>query len=230
MHTLQDSCSLLLSSCSISGSAGDFYDLATPHNNELMIGMGNISLEGTAGPILMRGLHATLRSLLTRGLTAASIAGELNRMLWNIAPDHTFSALFTAHIDPLSGRIHYLNAGHEAALILRHEVAGRERTMVRLEPHAPILGLSRRSEYRERSVRFEAGDTLVVVSEGAGEAAERILRHGDPECLRDLALRIVDQGNPSQDRTAVVVHHRDAAAHLVSCGAPLAVRSMFAAA
>jgi serine phosphatase RsbU (regulator of sigma subunit) len=164
--------------------------------------MGSIAVEGPAGPILTRGLHAHLGSLLSRGVKASYCASELNRTLWDVAPEHTFSGVFIAHIDSAASRMDYVNAGHEAALVIR--AAG---SFERLEPHAPILGLSRRSEYRERTIRFSSGDALIVLSEGAGEAAERLLRGGVPEITRELAAKIVDAGDACRDRTAILIHN-----------------------
>jgi serine phosphatase RsbU (regulator of sigma subunit) len=206
MQTSQTSCPLLIASDSVSGR-GDFLEIATGEEDRIAVAMGNLALSGLAGAILRRGLDGALKSMLARRLELPVAAAELNRILWDVAPDNTFAAFFSACVDPHALTLHYVNAGHEAAMILR--ASGHAGVHIdRLEPHATILGLSRRSEYREKKTRFEPGDTLVIVSEGAGESAEKLLRKhfASP---RDLASRLVDAGNPALDRTAVVVRHGD---------------------
>jgi sigma-B regulation protein RsbU (phosphoserine phosphatase) len=188
-------------------AGGDFFDVAAPVADELNIGLGSLSTKGIAGPILLSGLQATLHSLGGRGTDLPGIFFELNRIMWNIAPERTFASLFSARVVPLSGRIHYVNAGHEAALLVR--AGGR---VERLEPDAPVLGLSRLSKYHRRTVRFDPGDTLIALSEGTEAGARKVLAGGATVRFRDLPARIIEAaeslpGTESCDRTALVIHY-----------------------
>jgi sigma-B regulation protein RsbU (phosphoserine phosphatase) len=201
MHTLQTLCAQAIASDSIATS-GDFFEtVPLAINRRIAVAMGNISLPGLAGTILRRGVRSALKSLLSHDREPAAVSAELNRILWDVAPESTFASLFTAHIDPGAETVRYVNAGHEAALLLRAGGA-----IERLEPHAASLGLSRRSEYRPKAVRFHPGDLLFILSEGAGETAEKILCHRSSFAPRELASQIVDSGNPAQDRTAIVIY------------------------
>jgi len=212
---------------------GDFFDLAAPGPDELACGVGTLLAKGIAGPILMTGLQTTLHSLDARGADLPGILAELNRIMWNIAPERTFASLFSARIVPRTRRIYYVNAGHEAALMVRFD--GR---IERLEPHAPVLGLSRLSEYRERTVGFHPGDTLIALTEGSGAGAERLLGSGAPDRVamrcRDLPARIVQAaesmpGAQSSDRTVLVIHYNRAGTEDIPC-VPVAPRQPLAAA
>jgi serine phosphatase RsbU (regulator of sigma subunit) len=96
----------------------------------------------------------------------------------------------------------------------------------RLEPNAPALGLSRSSAYRQRTVPFGPGDTLIALSDGVTEAAipvdiagceralvEMVLRERGAR-VRELPARILNlvdalAGPHILDRTIVVVHFKD---------------------
>ena len=212
-------------SLSAERAAGDFFDLVAPNHTWLTIALGTLSAKGLAGSILLTGLQALLHSLASRDTDVSDIACELNQTLWHIAPENTFAGLFSACIRPASREIQFINAGNEAALIVRD--GGR---ISRLEPHSPVLGLSRRSEYHCRTVRFEPGDTLVAITEGAGEGAFRILNFGVPERARDLPARIIEAAEPTADRTVVVVHFQESSRTPVRCHTTTPLRNMAAAA
>jgi serine phosphatase RsbU (regulator of sigma subunit) len=189
---------------------GDFFDLLAPGPGELTLAIGTLPMKGIAGPILMSGLQTTLHSLGTRGSDLPGMLAELNRIMWNIAPERTFATLFCARILPRDGLLHYVNAGHEAALLWR--AGGRTE---RLEPHAPVLGLSRHSQFRRRTVRFEPGDALIALTEGseagAGSLSGGSAHDRDATRFRDLPGRIIEAaaslpGLHNLDRTVVVVH------------------------
>jgi phosphoserine phosphatase RsbU/P len=185
--------------------AGDFFNLVDSVPGKLTLSVGTLPMKGIAGPILMNGLLATLRSLGTHGPDLSEMLGELNRIMWNITPERTFASLFCARVTPGSGRLHYVNAGHEAALVWRPR-GGVER----LEPHAAVLGLSRHSQFHQRSVRFQHGDTLLALTEGSEAGADMVLRAKTGVRLRDLPGRIIESaeglpGFQNPDRTVVVV-------------------------
>jgi serine phosphatase RsbU (regulator of sigma subunit) len=146
---------------------------------------------------------------------------EMNRMFWEIAPENTHASLFSVRVNAGRDRLHYINAGHQTALIVR-----RDGRVERLEPNAPALGLSRSSAYRQRTVLFGPGDTLIALSDGVTEAAvpmdiaeceralvEMVLRERAAS-VRELPARILNlvdalAGPHILDRTIVIVHFKD---------------------
>ena len=54
---------------------------------------------------------------------------------------------FVGEYDPTSGRLHYVNAGHEPPFVLRK--SGRHFQTVFLESGGPVIGMLRDSSYRE---------------------------------------------------------------------------------
>jgi serine phosphatase RsbU (regulator of sigma subunit) len=145
----------------------------------------------------------------------------MNHMFWEIAPENTHASLFSGRVSAGRERLHYVNAGHQASLIVR-----RDGRVERLEPNAPVLGLSRSSSYRQRTVSFGPGDTLIALSDGVTEAAipvdiagceralvEMVLRERGAR-VRELPARILNlvdalAGPHVLDRTIVVVHCKD---------------------
>ncbi len=166
-------------------------------------------MKGAGGPVLLSGLRAILHSLAATGLTLPDLFGELNRTLWTIAPENTFTSLFSARICPRLKRIDYINASPEAALLIRPE--GK---IERLESSAAVLGLSRRSPYHQRTVAFEPGDTLVALTEANDDGNLSFIRDAVPAHFEDLPPGIVRSAETSSgvralDRTVVAVRFDD---------------------
>ncbi|MES1257984.1 MAG: PP2C family protein-serine/threonine phosphatase [Acidobacteriota bacterium] len=201
---------------------GDFFDFRATNPDELMAGVGNVPVDGVAGPILVCQLHAILRSVGARDADLPALMGELNHMLWDGAPESVSASFFCARINPGLGRLHYVNAGHAPALLLR--AGGRAE---RLDPNSAMLGLSRRSTYIQRTIGFQPGDTLMAFTEGAEEGVIDLLRDGTAavstkcDSIRDLPSRIISAAEAApahgiSDRTVVVVHYSGAESRSVA--------------
>ncbi len=214
--------------CERSGKlGGDFFDLSGSNSTGLTAAIGNVAVAGNPGCILMTGLQACLRSLGRHGVELPDLFGEMNRMFWEIAPENTHASLFSGRISAERERLHYVNAGHQAALIVR-----RDGRVERLEPNAPSLGLSRSSTYRQRTIQFGPGDTLIALSDGVTESAvpvdiagceralvEMVVRERGAR-VRELPARILNlvdalAGPHTLDRTIVIVHFRDVRVQVV---------------
>jgi phosphoserine phosphatase RsbU/P len=81
------------------------------------------------------------------------------------ASANMFATLFFAAIDPATGLVLYVNAGHEPPLI----VSGG-RVTERLAPTGPALGLTADAAFTVGSARLMPGDVLVAFTDGATDA------------------------------------------------------------
>jgi hypothetical protein len=209
--------------CERSGRlGGDFFEFSGSDSTGLLAAIGNVATEGSPGCILMTGLQACLRSLGRRGVELPDLLADLNRMFWETAPENAYAELFCAHIDPRGERLSFINAGHRTSLIVRS--SGR---IERLEPNAAVLGLGRGTVYRQRTVSFEPGDTLIALSDGITEpgcdrAMIEMVQPGRGTRVHELPARILEMlkemlkpdlveasaGPQVFDRTVVVVRFK----------------------
>ena len=190
-------------------ASGDFFDLLPRGEHDLVIAIGSVAARGLPAGIMLGGTLASVRAFVARGESLARIAVDLNRTLWELSPEDSFTSFFCAQVDPSAKCLRYVNAGHEPALVLRKN--GR---VDRLDATGAVLGLSHRSPYRELVVPFEPGDLLAAFTDGVADAtgpAEvlRILRAG-PDCgVQDLATHVLAAGDTAADRTVVLVRSSD---------------------
>jgi serine phosphatase RsbU (regulator of sigma subunit) len=185
---------------------GDFFSVVAPDQHELMVTLGTLP-----GRALVGALQATFRALGSCNLAVPVIMAELNRVLWEDAPQQTIGCLFIARVCPRLGRLDYVSAGDQLVLMLH--AAG---FMERLDCNAPPLGLARRNSFRQQSANFAAGDTLIAVTEGAETGVAVTLRDMARVRIREIPSRILDAVNEEEsehgtsDRTVLVIHREGA--------------------
>jgi sigma-B regulation protein RsbU (phosphoserine phosphatase) len=156
---------------------GNFYDFIPQDGSGLSISFGDLPFTGEIQPINVPGFEA-----LVRGLSAGArddVAG--------LGPCDLCVPWFYARIDPARRQLQYVNAGHEAPLLIR------QGSIERLERTGAALGLSTRAVPRQKAARIEAGDLLAIFSEAVSEDA--VLRVVD-ECPQagtaELAQRVLE--------------------------------------
>ena len=145
---------------------GDYYDFIERDDGRLVIALGDVSGKGTAAALLMSSLHASVHAQSGSHDTLSATISAVNRYLADNIPANRFVTLFYAELDPASGALSFLNAGHNPPLIVH--AAG---TVEQLASGGLPLGIKRNAEYREGRTQMQLGDVLVIYSDGVTEAS-----------------------------------------------------------
>jgi hypothetical protein len=106
-----------------------------------------------------------LRTLLDEGLDAVALIDRLNVQIGRHAPSSRFITLQFVSINPDTGDLVAVNAGHLPGLIRR-----RTGEIDRLTEGGIALGMFDHSHYTAQAARLEPGDLLVLYSDGITEA------------------------------------------------------------
>jgi phosphoserine phosphatase RsbU/P len=144
---------------------GDYYDFIEREDGRLIIALGDVSGKGTAAALLMSSLHAAIHAQSASHDSLVATISAVNRYLANNIPANRFVTLFYAELDPESGALSFLNAGHNPPLIVH--AAG---TVEQLASGGLPLGIKPDAEYREGRTQLQLGDVLVIYSDGVTEA------------------------------------------------------------
>lgn len=144
---------------------GDYYDFIEREDGRLVIALGDVSGKGTAAALLMSSLHAAIHAQSASHDSLVATISAVNRYLADNIPANRFVTLFYAELDPHSGALSFLNAGHNPPLIVHS--AG---TVEQLASGGLPLGIKRDAEYREGRTQLQRGDVLVIYSDGVTEA------------------------------------------------------------
>jgi len=144
---------------------GDYYDFIEREDGRLVIALGDVSGKGTAAALLMSSLHAAVHAQAGSHDSLVSTISAVNKYLADNIPANRFVTLFYAELDPESGALSFLNAGHNPPLIVH--AAG---TVEQLASGGLPLGIKPDADYREGRTQLQPGDVLVVYSDGVTEA------------------------------------------------------------
>lgn len=90
-----------------------------------------------------------------------------NYVAWTHGTASMFASVFFALLDPESGSLVYINAGHEEPVIL-----SIDNSTQRLAPTGPVVGIFPNAEYKIRTARLAPKDILVVFTDGVTEATD----------------------------------------------------------
>jgi len=188
-------------------TAWDFFEFIPIERQNLVCSLGRIHGQGISAAFTMASLQAFLRSLTRhhRG-SFAGVVRDLNRAIYEIAPDSFYASLFYAWIDPAHEQLHYVSAGHSPVLLIR---PGEPRVR-RLENTGTVLGLSLRVDFRQRTVDLRPGDLLLAMTDGVTDLLREdqvleIVNRGAAMRPVDLVRRVLDAARGNDDRTAAAV-------------------------
>ncbi len=149
---------------------GDFYDILPLPDGRVVVALGDVAGKGSPAALLMALLLAMQRTLLDLGLDAAPLLERLNIQILRHAPSTRFITLLFVTVDPVTGDLVSVNAGHLPGLIRR-----RDGHIDYLLDGGIALGMFEASTYKTQTTRLEPGDEGLIALIHA-HAAEPDLR------------------------------------------------------
>jgi sigma-B regulation protein RsbU (phosphoserine phosphatase) len=197
---------------------GDYYDVIPIDHERCAIVVADVAGKGIPAALLVSALKASLHSLVGNQLAIRSILNKLNLFFHEVSPEARYATLFFAELDILSRRMIYVNAGHLPPGLIRSDG-----DLELLETGGTPVGLFPEARFMEGVAGMEAGDLLVLYTDGIVEAENERGEEYGWERLRDVLYRsrslpcsevrravLEDQerftaGEPTDDRTLVIV-------------------------
>jgi len=158
--------------------AGDFYDAFALGDGLVGLVVADVCGKGVGAALFMALFRTLIRAVAEQrfgaGATAAEgLRGTLAATNDYIARTHDsanmFATVLFAALDLRSGALDYVNAGHEAAVL----VAGRrprDGVTDRLRPTGPAVGLMPGMSFGAARALLEPGDALVAFTDGVVDA------------------------------------------------------------
>jgi serine phosphatase RsbU (regulator of sigma subunit) len=144
---------------------GDYLDILPCGTERLLLGLGDVSGKGMSAALLMASLHANLRAYAETGVGLEEMAARLNAAVHRQVGGVRFITLFLAELDPRGGRVRFVNAGHPPALLRR-----ADGEIESLATGGLLLGVLPEVDYAAGETTLNAGDTLMIYSDGVSEA------------------------------------------------------------
>lgn len=199
---------------------GDYFDFIERPDGRFAFALGDVSGKGAGGALIMMVLRATIHSLTQKQGDLCSIVSTTNSVVYLNSPEQSYVTFFMGDLDPGSGELKYVNAGHVPPILYRRESGELER----LEAGSTVVGLFEDTDFQEGTTSMGPGDLLLVFSDGISDAwgedgvefgearLEQLVRGFAALSARELlrkAEAVVDEytkdSRPNDDRTLIVV-------------------------
>ena len=207
---------------------GDFYDFYFSGPRKLVFLVADVSDKGVPAALFMMRAKTLLKSIAQTGRPIADVVTEANNSLCEGNGANMFVTAWVGELDLESGRVKYVNAGHNPPIVLR--AGDGSASFLRTRPGL-VLGAMPGVKYRSDELDLEPGDMLYLYTDGVTEQAdphgelfgeERLLaflagggfvKH--PETCAGAVLAVVTAhaagAEQSDDRTQLIVRYKGSA-------------------
>jgi sigma-B regulation protein RsbU (phosphoserine phosphatase) len=205
-------------------TGGDYFDylpVGQKRQSSIKIVVGDVTDHGIASALLMTTARAFLRQRASQKGNLNQIAMDVNRQLADDVEDSgRFMTLFLCEIDGLKKTIHWVNAGHDPAVILDPGNGSFED----LASHALPLGVDEKASYQEYHRQLLPGQIVSIGTDGIWESQNpagqmfgkvrfrRVIRAHAQKSAEKILQAVIDEMNHfchplknEDDATLVVV-------------------------
>ncbi len=196
---------------------GDYFDVLRAGDSAWSAVVADVSGKGVSSALLASLLQGVFLNVATSAAAMREKMERINNFLTERTEGGKYATIFYGLFDE-SGRLHYINAGHCAPIIVPPE-----HPLSYLETTAMPAGLLAEAVFEADEKRLTPGDKVVIYSDGVTEAQspageffgrrrlrEAILAHRGDSCkaLHDAiqdAVRVFTEGAPQSDDVTLVV-------------------------
>ena len=152
--------------------AGDYYDVfarpGTGGEPVYLFAVADVAGKSIPAALLMATFQAGLRTLSSTSCSLAELVTGMNRYAsTNSQEGRRFTTAFLAEFHPRSRTLTYINAGHNTPILRRSSGA-----IERLTNGGLPIGILADAPYESGTVTLQAGDWLVVFTDGVVEALD----------------------------------------------------------
>lgn len=200
---------------------GDLYNVKHLDDGRSVIMAGDVAGKGLGAAILVSSIVPVAEVLLGGGSGLVDAVTTLNRQVWASTDPVRYATLFVSVLNRATGRLDYVNAGHNAPFLVDAAGATSE-----IGATGMPVGMLESAPFGAASVQLEPGSVLAVFSDGITEAVgsdesfygperlERVLASAHALPAEAIVARVVDDlgsftsGAPQSDDILLLIVKR----------------------
>ncbi len=149
-------------------TSGDFYDFIPLPNGKWGLAIADVTDKGLGAAVFMALSSSLLRTYAAQFPTLPALTmASVNERILNDTRGSLYVTAVYAILEPLTGRLRYVNAGHNPPVLLR---AQKGKPVDRLLRTGMALGILRESFWQQKIVKLIPGDVLLLYTDGVTEA------------------------------------------------------------
>jgi sigma-B regulation protein RsbU (phosphoserine phosphatase) len=146
--------------------AGDYYDFIPCADGRLGLVIADVTDKGIPAALFMAFTRSIVRASLDRTALPAEGIARANQLICAESTYGFFVTLFYALLNPISGEVSYVNAGHNPPLVYR---SGSEQFISLTRTGIP-LGIEPDSRFDQQALTLEPEDFILLYTDGVTEA------------------------------------------------------------
>lgn len=149
-------------------TSGDFYDFIPLENGKLGIVIADVTDKGMGAALFMALSSTLIRTYAIQYPTLPAFAmGTVNRRILSDTRGSMYVTAFFGVLDPQTGRMYYVNAGHPPPFLLSDQ---KGKPVDKLQRTGMALGITEDANWQQKLIKFSPGDILVLYTDGITEA------------------------------------------------------------
>lgn len=154
--------------------AGDFYDFYPLADGRMAVLIADVSGKGVPAALFMALSVTVLRFAMGLGFSPSELLYRANDAILADQSSTMFATTFVIYIDPSSGILQFASAGHNPCLLYRAEqaVGNANYQCEYLDPDGVALGVFTEVNFDEQYRQMQAGDILVLYTDGITEVID----------------------------------------------------------
>ncbi len=145
---------------------GDLYDFAVIDDRRLYVTVGDVSGKGVPAALFMAVTQTLMKGMAPHVVGPSQILSRVNEDLCRENDTSMFVSLFCAFLDLRTGVLSFSNGGHNPPVLLRR---GAPATLLSV-PDGLMVGITEDTSFRTETVTLEAGDLVLLYTDGVVEA------------------------------------------------------------
>lgn len=169
---------------------GDYYDYISLPDGRQAIIIADVAGHGVASAMLMAKFSTEVRYCLKGNQKLSEVGCQLNRAIcnWHLG---RFITMILCILDPRSGKVRLINAGHPVATITRR---GGQVVSQEIKDNGFAIGMVDEGNYQEVEFDLAVGDSLVIYTDGLSEQVNSAGEiYGGKRVLREIT-KFADKG------------------------------------
>jgi serine phosphatase RsbU (regulator of sigma subunit) len=185
------------------GVGGDYYDHIPIDAHITQIVIADVAGKGVSAALLMSATAAAMRLEANRDQNMLQQVERLNTEIGAVSDPEKYVTLLVGEIDTNKRIIHYVNCGHNPALLFRAKTG----TLTRLDSSCPPIGLAPEEICELSSEDLVAGDVLVFYTDGVTEAENQL---GEEFGMERLSAAVLSNSSLSAEDLMTNIYNASA--------------------
>ena len=145
--------------------AGDYVDVVSaPGSSRTLLIVADVCGKGLPAALVASSVHTMVHTFMRAGVELQGLVAMINEHLFDHLPANRFVTGVFVQIDPATGELNYINAGHPSPIIVQPDGQRRELSISHDEP----LGLTRVT-YQLEHDQLDRGQMLAMFTDGLTE-------------------------------------------------------------